>query len=164
LILKSFNNQILASNQSYTLTLENNKSEKEAIDFLMSVDSSFICPDKSSRKKLLELFKIDPKYARAFDLIIIPGHTNLEEVIHLESLENVTFVELKTTKKKLPNLPKGFFFGATQSEFDVAKLLGDKYLFCFVSLHPESMKYALISLEELNKIIRTKRIQYQINL
>lgn len=154
----------MASNQSYTITLENNKSEKEAIDFLMKSDSKFISPDKLSRKRLLEVFKIDPKYARAFDLILIHGHTNLEEIIELESLDNVTFVELKTTKKKLPDLPKGFFFGATQSEFDVAKLLGDKYLFCFVSLHPESMKYALISLNELNKIIRTKRIQYQINL
>lgn len=154
----------MASNQSYTITLENNKSEKEAIEFLMKSDSKFISPDKISRKKLLELFKIDPKYARAFDLLLIPGHTNLEEIIELESLEDVTFVELKTTKKKLPNLPKGFFFGATQSEFDVAELLGEKYLFCFVSLHPETMKYSLISLIELNKIIRTKRVQYQINL
>jgi hypothetical protein len=154
----------LASNQSYTITLENNKSEKEAIEFLMKSDSKFISPDKISRKKLLEVFKIDPKYARAFDLLLIPGHTNLEEIIELESLEDVTFVELKTTKKKLPNLPKGFFFGATQSEFDVAELLGEKYLFCFVSLHPETMKYSLISLTELNKIIRTKRVQYQINL
>jgi hypothetical protein len=154
----------LASNQSYTITLDNNKSEKEAIDFLMKSDASFISPDKLSRKKLLEAFKIDSKYSRAFDLVLIPGHTNLEEVIELKTFENVTFVELKTTKKKLPNLPKGFFFGATQSEFEVAELLGNKYLFCFVSLHPESMRYALISLEELNKIIRTKRIQYQINL
>ena len=154
----------MASNQSYTITLENNKSEKEAIEFLMKSDSKFISPDKTSRKRLLEVFKIDPKYARAFDLLLIPGHTNLEEVIELESIDDVTFVELKTTKKKLPNMPKGFFFGATQSEFDVAELLGDKYLFCFVSLHPETMKYALLSLNDLNKIIRTKRIQYQINL
>ena len=154
----------MAFNLSYTITLENNKSEKEAIEFLMQSDSAFISPDKTSRKRLLEVFKIDPKYARAFDLLLIPGHTNLEEVVELETLENVTFVELKTTKKKLPNLPKGFFFGATQSEFDVAELLGDRYLFCFVSLHPETMKYVLISLNELNKIIRTKRIQYQINL
>jgi hypothetical protein len=73
-------------------------------------------------------------------------------------------VELKTTKKKLPNLPKGFFFGATQSEFEIAEKLGDKYKFCFVSLHEETKGYVLITLEKLNKIIRTKRIQFQINL
>lgn len=130
----------------------------------MESDLAFICPDKVSRKKLLEIFKIDSKYYRAFDLVIIPGHTNLEEVIQLESLDNVTFVELKTTKKKLPNLPKGFFFGATQSEFEIAEKLGDKYKFCFVSLHEETKGYVLITLEKLNKIIRTKRIQFQINL
>ncbi len=130
----------------------------------MESDLAFICPDKVSRKKLLEIFKIDAKYYRAFDLVIIPGHTNLEEVIQLESLDNVTFVELKTTKKKLPNLPKGFFFGATQSEFEIAEKLGDKYKFCFVSLHEETKGFVLITLEKLNKIIRTKRIQFQINL
>jgi hypothetical protein len=154
----------LASVQSYTITLENNKSEKEAIDFLLKSNSEFICPDKDSRKKLLEIFNIDSKYSRAFDLILIAGHTNLEEVIQLESLDDVVFVELKTTKKKLPNLPKGFFFGATQSEFEIAEQLGERYQFCFVSLHPDSKNYVLLCLDELNKIIKTKRIQFQINL
>lgn len=154
----------MASNQSYTITLENNKSEKEAIGFSMKSNPNFINPDKISKKKLLELFKINPKYARAFDLILISGHTNLDEVIELESLENVTFIELKTTKKKLPNLPKGFFFGATQSEFEIAEILGEKYQFCFVSLHNESLGYKSLSLLDLNKIIINKRIQYQINL
>ena len=154
----------MASVQSYTITLENNKSEKEAIDFLLKSNSEFICPDKDSRKKLLEIFNIDSKYSRAFDLILIAGHTNLEEVIQLESLDDVVFVELKTTKKKLPNLPKGFFFGATQSEFEIAEQLGEKYQFCFVSLHPESNGYKLVSLEKLKTLIRSKRIQYQINL
>jgi hypothetical protein len=99
----------LASNQSYTITLDNNKSEKEAIDFLMKSDASFISPDKLSRKKLLEVFNIDSKYARAFDLILIPGHTNLEEVIELKSLENVTFIELKTTKKNYQTCLKDSF-------------------------------------------------------
>jgi len=154
----------MASNQSYTITLENNKSEKEAIEFLLNSNSAFINPDKVSRKKLLELFEINPKYSRAFDLILISGHTNLDEVIELESLENVTFIELKTTKKKLPNLPKGFFFGATQSEFEIAEILGEKYQFCFVSLHLESLGYKLLNLLDLNKLITNKRIQYQINL
>ncbi len=154
----------MASYHSYTITLENNKSEKEAIDFLMSENKAFIYPDNASRKKLLELFNIDKKYYRAFDLIMIPGHTNLEKIIQLESLEDITFIELKTTKKKLPNLPKGFFFGATKSEFEIAEILGEKYLFCFISLHKETKKFVLMTLSDLNNIIRTKRIQYQINL
>ncbi len=35
---------------SYTITLDNNNSEKEAIQFLIDSDKNFINPDKESRK------------------------------------------------------------------------------------------------------------------
>ena len=154
----------MASNHSYTITLDNNKSEKEALTFLISSDVNFLNPDKESRKIIMEMLSIDKKYARAFDLILIPGHTNLEQVIKLNRVEDIVLVELKTTKKKLMNLPIGFFFGATESEFTLAKQLGSQYKFCFVSLHSETANYVLLTLDELNKIIKRKRIQYQINL
>jgi len=154
----------LANQHSYTITKENNKSEKEAIEYVISQDSNFILPDKNSRKMLLDIFGIDQKYIRAFDLIYISGHSNIEDIIEFKSKDEVTFIELKTTKKKLTNLPKGFFFGATQSEFDIAERLGVQYKFCFVSLHEESLGFELLTLKELSEIIRSKRIQYQINL
>lgn len=154
----------MANQHSYTITTENNKSEKEAIEYVISQNNNFILPDKNSRKMLLNLFGIDQKYIRAFDLILISGHSNIEEIIEFKSLDEVTFIELKTTKKKLPNLPKGFFFGATQSEFEIAEQLGDQYKFCFVSLHEESLGFELLTLNALSEIIRSKRIQYQINL
>jgi len=150
----------MASKASYTITTSNNVSEKEALQFLIDSDINFINPSKESRKKIMEMLSIEDRHKKAFDLVLIPGHTNLEAVINL----NQTLVELKTTKKKLLNNPAGFFFGATQSEFDLATKLGDKYQFCFVSLHPDSLSYKLLTLHELNSIIRTKRIQYQINL
>jgi hypothetical protein len=101
----------MASNHSYTITLDNNKSEKEALTFLISSDVNFLNPDKESRKIIMEMLSIDKKYARAFDLILIPGHTNLEQVIKLNRVEDIVLVELKTTKKKLMNLPIGFFLG-----------------------------------------------------
>lgn len=67
-------------------------------------------------------------------------------------------------KKKLVNNPRGFFFGATENEFNLAKKFEAKFRFCFVSLHPESRSYKLLTLSELNSIIKTKRVQYQINL
>jgi hypothetical protein len=154
----------MANNHSYTITLDNNKSEKEAFAFLIASDINFINPDKVSRGIIMEMLSIEKKYSKAFDLILIPGHTNLEQVIALNKTDEIVLIELKTTKKKLLNNPHGFFFGATQSEFNLAEKLGDKYKFCFVSLHPESKSYFLITLEELNKIIKTKRVQYQINL
>ena len=154
----------MASEFSYTITLENNKSEKEAISFLLSKNVNFLNPDKKSRKIIMEMLGIERKFSRAFDLVLIPGFTNLEEVIQLNKIEQITLIELKTTKKKLENLPKGFFFGATESEFTLAEQLADNYQFCFVSIHEETKKYVLLTLDELNKIIKTKRIQFQINL
>lgn len=154
----------MAYDHSYTITLNNNVSEKEAIRYLLKPDFNFLNPDKESRKKILELVGIDKKFSKAYDLILIPGYTNLDEIIELKSFDQITFVELKTTRKYLPELPKGFFFGATQNEFDFASLLGQRFRFCFVSLHPNSTVYKLLTLDELNNIIRTKRIQYQINL
>lgn len=127
----------MASNKSYTITIENNRSEKEALTFLLESDVNFLNPTKESRKLILELLKIDKKYIRAFDLILILGHTNLEEIIELNKLEEIVLVELKTTKKKHVNLPYGFFFGATESEFLIASQLGEAYRFCFVSLHED---------------------------
>ena len=79
-------------------------------------------------------------------------------------IDEITLIELKCTRAFLPNNPKGFFFGATQNEFEFGERLGDKFRFCFVSLNPKSLSHALLSVPELERIIRTKRIQYQINL
>lgn len=149
---------------SYTITIDNNTSEKEAIKYLVESDQNFINPDKESRKVIMDLLSIDKRYSRAFDLILIPGHTNLEKIIELDSSSEIILVELKTTKKKLLNNPRGFFFGATQNEFDLAEKYEDKFRFCFVTLHPESKGFKLLTLNELNDLIKIKRIQYQINL
>lgn len=155
----------MASNLSYTITIENNKSEKEAINYLLEIDSRFILPDKQSRKEILEMLNIDKKYARAFDLIFINTESySKEEQMQINNPDDLILVELKTTRKKLPNLPSGFFFGATQSEFEVAAQLGENYKFCFVSLHEETKGYHMLTLNELNTKIKTKRIQYQINI
>jgi hypothetical protein len=154
----------MANKKSYTLTLDNNKSEKEAINFLIQSNMEFLNPDKESRKFIMEKMNIPSKFSRAFDLIMIRGRNNKLQNIELSNFEELTLIELKTTKKKLPNLPKGFFFGATESEFQLARLMKDKYKFCFVSIHKDSLSYSLLTLDELDKIIKTKRIQYQINL
>ena len=154
----------MANTHSYTITLDNNKSEKEALNYLIESNIEFLNPDKQSRKFIMEKLNIPNQFSRAFDLIMIKGRDNTSQSIELYDFEDIVLVELKTTKKKLPKLPKGFFFGATESEFQLARLLKEKYKFCFVSIHEETMSYSLLTIDELEKIIKTKRIQYQINL
>jgi hypothetical protein len=155
---------VLASEGSYTLTLENNRTERAAVDYLMSVDPGFLRPSLESRRRLLHLLGLPLTFARAFDLIRVPGHINSESEISVGNVGEVVFVELKTTRKFLPNNPSGFFFGATQNEFDLAERLGEQFTFCFVCLHPDCTGFSLVNARELEGLIRTKRTQYQINL
>ncbi|HEY6163159.1 MAG TPA: hypothetical protein VI112_18165 [Bacteroidia bacterium] len=154
----------MAGKHSYTITLKNNASEDEAIIYLMGVNKGFLLPTKEGRKRILELLNLPITYSRAFDLFLVPGHINSEEKIHVRNVSKIKLVELKTTKKRLISSPKGFFFGATQNEFDLAERLGEQFSFCFVCLHAETPSYHLLTLKELEKLIKTKRTQFQINL
>jgi len=152
--------------QSFTITLSNNRTEKAGIEYLIANETGFFYVDSDTRKAILEMLGLPRTFARAFDMIYIPryaGKIVTEEVIQAH-LDEILLVELKTTRKYLPENPKGFFFGATQNEFDFGERLGDKYRFCFVCLHPDSLSHAMLSVPELEAILRTKRIQYQINL
>ncbi len=151
----------MASEHSYGATKLNNVTENSAVDFLLKVDSRFIQPTKEERKELLIRFGLPNKYARSFDILFL-STTSDANILNIP-LEEITLVELKTTQKRLVDNPKGFFFGATENEFNLAEKLGDQYKFCFISLHPESKSYALLTLDEVNQKIRTKRVQYQIN-
>ncbi|MFD4819521.1 hypothetical protein [Peribacillus butanolivorans] len=154
----------MSNQHSFTITLSNNQTEKEGILYLQSQDPHFILPDSKLRKLILRNIGISDKFYRTFDMIYSPGAIVQGNIIIIPDITKVTLIELKTTKKRLPNNPQGFFFGATENEFNLAELLGDQYKFCFVCLHPDCPSHKLLSLTELDSIIRTKRIQYQINL
>ena len=153
----------MASDHSYRITFNNNLTEKEGIDYVLSKDVLLRNPTKESRKELLNLLDLPKSFSRAFDLILLPPNKSGTSEITDESKSEITLVELKTTKKKLSNNPNGFFFGATENEFELAKKMGDRYLFCFVCLHPESLSYKYMNLSEVEEMTRTKRVQYQIN-
>ena len=116
----------MSSKHSFTITLANNKTEKEGIKYLIDNQKGFFEVDKDAKKQILSLLNIDHKFARAFDLIYIPNSKKIQlnnKTIKLY-LDDILLIELKTTKKYLPNNPKGIFFGATESEFKFAKLGG----------------------------------------
>lgn len=135
-------------------------------NYLLKQHLGFFKIDLPTKKALLDSLGVERRFLQSFDLIYIPEmagkvfSSNLLEV-HLEDL---IFVELKTTKKYLPENPKGFFFGATENEFRFGEILGDRFRFCFVSLNEKGSSFALQTLQELEQRIKNKRIQYQINL
>src|SRR5256885_1956562 len=79
-------------------------------------------------------------------------------------VKDFDLLEMKSTDKYLPSLPEGFFFGLTENEEMLLKVLEGKYFLCFVSLHKDSRSFVLVGWKELRTRIQNRRIQYQINL
>lgn len=152
----------MAPELSYKIALKNINTEKEGIKYVLQNDQRLYSVSKESRGLLLKLLEIPSSYRRSFDLLMLPNHN--EVLSHTTSEKDVVLVELKTTKRYLPNNPRGFFFGATENEFNLARKLGKQYLFCFVCLHPESRSFAYLTLDEVEGLVKTKRTQFQINL
>jgi hypothetical protein len=156
----------MSRKHSFILTLSNNVTEKEGINYLIENHTGFFKIDLSTKRELLDLLNMSHKFLQAFDLIYVPqmvGKVADTNFIHTY-LEDIILVELKTTKKYLAENPKGFFFGATENEFKFGELLGNRFRFCFVCLNEKSLSFALLTIEGLEARIKNKRIQFQINL
>jgi hypothetical protein len=154
----------MASEHSYTITLDNNRTEKAAIDYLLAVSDHYWVPNAVSRKAILGALGVSPSLWRAFDLVRVEDAGGVEGGMLVADPETIVLVELKTTRKRLADLPRGFFFGATENEFALARSLGDRFRFCFVCLHPDTPGYVEVTAAELELLIRNRRTQYQINL
>lgn len=156
----------MSRKHSFVLTLSNNVTEKEGVNFLIENHTGFFKVNLATKKELLDLLRIEHRFLQAFDLIYVPDMVGKEiNSSFLQTfLEDIILVELKTTKKYLPENPKGFFFGATENEFKFGEILGDRFRFCFVSMNEKGSSFALQTIQELEQRIKNKRIQFQINL
>lgn len=156
----------MSRKHSFVITVSNNVTEKEGVNFLLDNYTGFFKIDLATKKELLDLLKIEHRFIQSFDLIYVPEMVGkIADTGFVQTyLEDILLVELKTTKKYLPENPKGFFFGATENEFNFGKILGVRFRFCFVSLNEKGSSYALLTLDELEERIKNRRIQYQINL
>ena len=115
----------MSRKHSFILTLSNNVTEKEGVNYLIENHTGFFKIDLVTKKELLNLLKIDHRFLQAFDLIYVPemAGKNINSNFVQTYLEDIILVELKTTKKYLPENPKGFFFGATENEFKFGEIL-----------------------------------------
>ena len=156
----------MSRKHSFVITVSNNVTEKEGVNFLLENYTGFFKIDLHTKKELLDLLNVEHRFLQSFDLIYVPEMVGkISDTGFVQTyLEDILLIELKTTKKYLPDNPKGFFFGATENEFNFGKILGSRFRFCFVSLNERGSSYALLTLDELEGRIKNRRIQYQINL
>ncbi len=147
--------------------------EKTGLQDVLLKDRRFQAPSTETKKAILKALGLgDTKLygPQSFDAIMLPQATEpIDESTLPRHLEQIVLVEMKTTKKPIKDAGlAGFFFGATQREYDLAAKLGDKFRFAFVVLNSANTYgkpfAVLLTLPELEHRTRAKRIQYQVNL
>jgi hypothetical protein len=147
--------------------------EKAGLHDVLLKDLRFEAPTTETKKAILKGLGLgDTKLygLQSFDAIMLPQPTEPIDVSTLPRyLDQIILVEMKTTKKPIKDAGlAGFFFGATQREYDLAAKLGDRFRFAFVVLNSANIYgkpfAVLLTLSELEHRTRAKRIQYQVNL
>lgn len=147
--------------------------EKAGLKDVLLKDKRFQAPTTETKKAILKALGLgDTKLygPQSFDAIMLPQPTELiDESTLPRHLEQIVLIEMKTTKKPIKDAGlAGYFFGATQREYDLAAKLGDKFRFAFVILNTANAYgrpfAVLLTLTELEHRTRNKRIQYQVNL
>ena len=126
--------------------------------------------DVATKWRILELLMVSGAFKpQSFDAVMTskpaPPLTanNIEEY-----MDQLTLVEMKTTKKAIKDAAlNGFFFGATDNEFQMAKALKSRYVFAFVVINDDNVYgrpfFVLLTLEQLHARTHASRVQYQIN-
>jgi hypothetical protein len=153
----------------FTKSLSNKRTEKVGLGLLLR-DPRFQVVDLRTKRRILQLIGKPGSFGtQTFDAVMTPepvSQITFDNVdVHFPTLR---LVEMKTTRKKVRNERlEGFFFGATEREYEMARALGDRYLFAFIVLN-EANDYGrpfavLLTLEEVLRRTRVQRVQYQVN-
>lgn len=138
----------------------NRKREKRGFDLLATTIPGFYVPSSAEKDDILRILGISPRFKQTFDAIRL----HVSEYSQLASAQDFDLIEVKTTDKCLPDLPRGFFFGLTDNEEMLLKVFEGKYFLCLVCLHDKTPGHCLLSWQDLQSLVQNKRIQYQINL
>jgi hypothetical protein len=151
----------------------NRAVEKAGLSDVLLKDLRFQAPTSETKKAILKALGLgDTKLygPQSFDAIMLPQAAETVDASTLSRhLDQLVLVEMKTTRKPIKDARlAGFFFGATQREYDLAARLGDRFRFAFVVLNSANVYgkpfAVLLTLPELERRTRSKRIQYQVNL
>lgn len=138
--------------------IKNLNIEKIGIQILRSKINNFMVPTIDDKHFLYNILDIDyRKYSRSIDGVIL----NVGSIDEVKTKQDFTLVEIKTTNSSsVKELPYGVFFGFTENEENLFKLL-DNYRLCIV--HTGLEEYYLMDYKEYESLIQNKRIQYQIS-
>jgi hypothetical protein len=153
----------------FTKSRTNKGTENVGLALLLT-DERFQAVDMATKRRILEIVGTSTSYGiQTFDAVMVPSGTPQITTENVERyFATLRLVEMKTTRKPIKDAGlAGFFFGATEREYAMAKALGERYLFAFIVLNNANVYgapfAALLTLEEVEARTRAKRIQYQVN-
>jgi len=159
----------VAAESKFTKSRSNAGTEREGLSLLLT-DPRFQVPNLATKRRILELIGTTQAFGiQTFDAVMTAEAVGPISPDSVEGLFlDLRLIEMKTTKKAIQNASlHGFFFGATEREYDMARALGDSYLFAFIVLNSAN-EYGrpfavLLTLEEVERRTQKRRIQYQVN-
>ena len=68
----------MSRKHSFVLTLSNNVTEKEGVNFLIENYTGFFKIDLATKKQLLDMLNIEHRFLQSFDLVYIPDLVGIE--------------------------------------------------------------------------------------
>lgn len=153
----------------FTKSQSNKGTENKGLALLLT-DSRFQVVHTPTKRRILELIGIEGAFGpQTFDAVMtgIPRPPITLDTVDRYSNE-LRLIEMKTTRKPIASAElRNFFFGATERDYAMAKALGERHLFAFIVLNTtnqyERPFAALLSLAEVERRTRSRRIQYQMN-
>ena len=139
---------------------KNYDTEDAGLVYLAAHEKGIYVPTKDERQDILKLFGISKKFGQTFDCVRL----RVKKFKDVKSTADLELIEVKVTQKNLTKFPAGFFFGMTENEDMLLKVLDPNFKLCLVSLFPGAEAHKMFTYAELGAAVRNKRIQYQINL
>lgn len=153
----------------FTKSLSNSGTEKDGVSLLLT-DARFQIVDLLTKRRILELIGKPGAFGiQTFDAVMTPDPAAPITIANIDEVfPSLRLIEMKTTRKRIQNESlHGFFFGATEREYEMARTLGDRYLFAFIVLseaNEHGRPFAvLLTLDEVDRRTQSRRIQYQVN-
>jgi hypothetical protein len=127
-------------------------------------------PNLATKRRILELIgKTESFGIQTFDAVMTTEPTGPLTADTIDGFfPSLRLIEMKTTRRAIQNDSlHGFFFGATEREYEMARTLGERYLFAFLVLNSANQYgrpfAVLLTLQEVERRTHKRRIQYQVN-
>ncbi len=147
----------------------NRRTEQKGLSLLLT-DRRFQALDTPTKRRIIGLLHQTGEFGiQTFDAVMSPSPVESINTSNIERLlPDLILVEMKTTRKPIRDESlNGFFFGATQREYEMAAALGDRYAFAFIVLNSNN-EYGrpfavLLTLDQVKERTRAERVQYQVN-